>query len=157
MNLVLRVRAAVGSFLLAMPLAAASIQAAKPEEVGLSAERLGRIHETIQRHIDTHDISGAVTLVARKGRLAHFEAQGVMDLESKKPMTKDALFWIASMSKPMPGVAILMLVEEGKVRLPDPGSKFIPEFRGLKVAMMQERTGPLGAPAPTGDTATPSF
>jgi CubicO group peptidase (beta-lactamase class C family) len=157
MNLQLRVKAAVGSFLLAMPLAAASIQLAKPEEVGLSAERLGRIHETIQRHIDTHDISGAVTLVARKGRVAHFEAQGVLDLESKKPMPKDALFWIASMSKPITGVAILMLVEEGKVRLTDPVSKFIPEFRGLKVAMMQERTGPPAAPASAGDTAAPSF
>src|ERR1700692_3139917 len=120
MNLQLSVKAAVGSFLLAMPLAAASIQAAKPEEVGLSAERLGRIHKTIQRHIDTHDISGAVTLVARKGRLAHFEAQGVMDLESKKPMTKDALFWIASMSKPITGVAILIVVEGGKGRCAAP-------------------------------------
>src|SRR5579864_4910300 len=157
MNLQMKARAAVGSFLLAMPLAAASIQAAKPEEVGLSAERLGRIRQTIQRHIDAHDISGAVTLVARKGRLAHFEAQGEMDLESKQPMPKDALFWIASMSKPITGVAVLMLVEEGKVRLTDPVSKFIPEFRGLKVAMLQERIGPPGAPAPTGGTAAPSF
>src|SRR6266852_5633666 len=150
MNLQLRVKAAVVSFLLAMPLAAASIQLAKPEEVGLSAERLGRIHETIQRHIDTHDISGAVTLVARKGRVAHFEAQGLMDLESKQPMTKDALFWIASMSKPITGVAILMLVEEGKVRLTDPVSKFIPEFRGLKVAMLQEPAGPPAAGSASG-------
>src|ERR1700694_759256 len=145
MKLQLRAKAAVGSFLLAMPLAAASIQAAKPEEVGLSAERLGRIHETTQRHIDPHDISGAVTLVARKGRLAHFEAQGVMDLDTKKPMTKDALFWIASMSKPITGVAIMMLLEEGKVRLTDPVSKFIPEFKDTKVAM--EKPRPSGAAA----------
>jgi CubicO group peptidase (beta-lactamase class C family) len=130
---------------IAMPLAAASIQAAKPEEVGLSSERLQRIHQTVQRHIDEHDISGAVTLVARKGRIVHLEAHGAMDLESKKPMGKDGLFWIASMSKPITGVAILMLLEEGKVRLNDPVSKFIPEFRGMKVAMMQER--PAGAPA----------
>ena len=157
MNLRLKMKIALGSFLLSIPLAAASISAAKPEEVGLSAERLGRIHETIQRHIDTHDISGAVTLVARRGKVAHFEAQGVMDLESKKPMTKDALFWIASMSKPITGVAILMLMEEGKVRLNDPVSKFIPEFRGLKVAMMQERTVPPGSPALAPGTAAPSF
>jgi CubicO group peptidase (beta-lactamase class C family) len=149
MNLRLTVKAAVGSLLLAMPLAATSIQAAKPEDVGLSAERLGRIHETIQRHIDAHDISGAVTLVARKGRIAHFEAHGVMDLESKKPMPKDGLFWIASMSKPVTGVAILMLVEEGKVRLNDPVSRFIPEFRGRKVA--------VPAPAPTGSPSAPQF
>lgn len=133
---------------IAIPLAAASIQATKPEEVGLSSERLQRIHQTVQRHIDGHDISGAVTLVARKGRIAHFEAHGVLDLESKKPMVKDGLFWIASMSKPITGVAILMLLEEGKIRLNDPVSKFIPEFKGLKVAVMQER--PAGGPASPG-------
>ncbi len=62
------------------------------------------------------DISGAVTVVARKGRLAHLEAQGLMDVDTKKAMSKDTLFWIASMSKPITGVAILMLVEEGKIR-----------------------------------------
>jgi CubicO group peptidase (beta-lactamase class C family) len=124
-------------------LAAASIQTTKPEEVGLSSERLQRIHQTVQRHIDGHDITGAVTLVARQGRIAHFEAHGLMDLESKKAMAKDGLFWIASMSKPITGVAILMLLEEGRVRLNDPVSKFIPEFKGIKVAVMQER--PAGA------------
>jgi CubicO group peptidase (beta-lactamase class C family) len=133
--------------LAALPLTAASIQAGKPEEVGLSADRLQRIHEAVQRHIDAHDISGAVTVVARKGRIAHFEAHGFMDLDSKKPMSKDAMFWIASMSKPITGVAILMLMEEGKVRLSDPVSKFIPEFRGMKVAVIQERQGPAAAAA----------
>src|SRR6516225_1614403 len=94
--------------------AAASIPATKPEDLGFSSERLQRIHIAVQRHIDEHDISGAVTLVARKGRIAHFEAHGVADLESKKAMGKDGLFWIASMSKPVTGVAILMLMEEGK-------------------------------------------
>src|SRR6202045_4218767 len=134
-----------------LPLSAASIQGTRPEEVGLSSERLQRIHEAVQRHIDAHDIAGAVTLVARKGRIAHFETHGVMDLDSKKPMPKDGLFWIASMSKPITGVAIMMLLEEGKVRLTDPVSKFIPEYRGLKVAVMQERSGPpatAGSPAP---------
>src|SRR5690242_9299899 len=86
---------------LAVPLTAASIQTSKPEDVGFSSERLSRIREAVQRHIDSHDISGAVTLVARKGRVAHFEAQGLMDLDSKKPMAKDDLFWIASMTKPI--------------------------------------------------------
>jgi CubicO group peptidase (beta-lactamase class C family) len=134
-----------------LPLAAASIQGTKPEEVGLSQDRLKRIHETVQSHIDAHDISGAVTLVARKGRMAHLEAQGVLDLASNKPMPKDGLFWIASMSKPITGVAILMLMEEGKVRLNDPISKFIPEFRGMKVAVMEER--PAGAAAANPDAA----
>ncbi len=122
----------------ALPLSAAAIQTVNPEEIGLSSERLQRVHEAIGRHIDAYDISGAVTVVARKGRLAHLEAQGLMDIDTKKAMSKDTLFWIASMSKPITGVAILMLVEEGKIRLTDPVSKFIPEFRGMKVAVMQD-------------------
>jgi len=68
---------------IAMPLAGASVPSTKPEDVGLSSERLQRVHQTIQRHLDEHDISGAVTLVARRGRIVHLEAHGVMDLESK--------------------------------------------------------------------------
>jgi Beta-lactamase class C and other penicillin binding proteins len=128
--------------LIALPLTAATIQETKPEDVGLSRERLQRIHETIQRHIDAHQIAGAVTLVARRGRIAHLEAHGVMDLESKKPMAKDSVFRIFSMSKPITGAAILMLVEEGKVRLNDPVSKFIPEFKGMKVAVTQDHPEP---------------
>jgi CubicO group peptidase (beta-lactamase class C family) len=132
---------------MALPLAAASIQGTKPEEVGFSSDRLKRIHEVVQNHIASRDIAGAVTLVARKGRVAHFEADGMMDLASNKAMPKDALFWIASMSKPITGVAILMLMEEGKLRLTDPVSKFIPEFRGMKVAVIEERPAGFTAPA----------
>ena len=89
-------------------------------------------------------------MVARRGRIAQFAAYGLADLDSRKPLSKDSLFWIASMSKPITGVAILMLVEEGKVRLTDPISKFIPEFQGLKVAMLQERTGPPVAGSASG-------
>jgi len=125
--------------LAALSLSAATIQESKPESVGLSGERLQRIRETIQRHMDARQIAGAVTLVARKGHIAHLEAQGMMDLDSKKPMAKDSIFRIYSMSKPIAGVAILMLMEEGKLRLNDPVSKFIPEFKGMKVAVIQER------------------
>jgi CubicO group peptidase (beta-lactamase class C family) len=90
--------------LLVFPLGAASTKA-KPEDVGLSSERLTRIHAAIPRHIDAGDISGAVTLVGRKGRLAHLEAQGVMDVASKKPMSTDTIFHLASMTKPIAGVA----------------------------------------------------
>src|SRR5215471_11304712 len=76
-------------------------QASKPEDVGLSSERLKRIHDLIERRIETRDIAGAVTLVARKGRVAHLEAQGLMDIETNKAMTKDAIFRIASMTKPV--------------------------------------------------------
>jgi len=127
---------------LALPAARAAV---KPESVGLSEERLARIHEAMQRHIDARDISGAVTLVARRGQIAWFHSQGLMDIDGNKPMQKDATFRVFSMSKPVTGVAILMLLEEGKVRLTDPVSKFLPEFKGSKVAVMQDR--PAGAPA----------
>jgi len=128
--------------LAALPLVGATI---KPESVGFSEERLTRIHDAMQRHIDTHDISGAVTLVARNGQIAWFHAQGLMDIESNKAMQKDAMFRVFSMSKPICGAAILMLLEEGKVRLNDPVSKFIPEYKGMKVAVLEDR--PAGTPA----------
>ena len=90
--------------LVALPWAA-ELVTTKPEEVGLSTERLARINAMMQKHIAAGDISGGVTLVARKGRIAHLEAHGVMDTESKKPMSRDAVFRIASMTKPVAGVA----------------------------------------------------
>jgi CubicO group peptidase (beta-lactamase class C family) len=130
--------------LMTLPLAAGTVPVGKPEEVGLSSERLKRIGEAVQRHMDAGNVSGAVTLVARKGRIAHFEARGMMDLESKKPMPKDGLFRLASMSKPITGVAIMMLVEEGKIRLNDPVSRFIPEFKALdKVAVAKPGAKPF--------------
>jgi CubicO group peptidase (beta-lactamase class C family) len=140
---------------LALPLLA-GIPESKPEQVGLSSERLERIHETVQRHIDEHNISGAVTLVTRKGHIAHFQAHGLMDVEARKPMAKNSVFRIWSMSKPVAGTAILMLIEEGKVRLNDPVSKFIPEFKGMKVAMAQERPAGLAANAPPPFTTVPA-
>src|SRR5579862_7928397 len=135
-------------FAAALPALAASIQTAKPEQTGFSSERLGRIHDMVQRHIDAHDISGAVTLVARNGKVAHFEAHGLADIEARKPMSKDSLFWIMSMTKPVVGTSVLMLMEEGKLRLTDPVSKFIPEFKSMKVAVIQERPAGSRAPAP---------
>ena len=131
--------------LASLPLAAATV---KPESVGLSEERLSRIHDAMQRHIDAHDISGAVTLVARKGQIAWLHAQGVMDIQASKPMDKDAIFRVYSMSKPITGAAILMLLEEGKVRLNDPVSKFIPEFKGSKVAVVEDHPGNAASGAP---------
>ena len=122
-------------FLLAVATAGAQVPAGAPDDVGMSAERLDRIGEMIQRAIDAKQISGAVTVVARRGRVAHFEARGLMDIEANAPMRKDAIFPIASMTKPVTGVAILMLVEEGKIRLADPVSRFVPEFKEPKVAM----------------------
>ena len=127
--------------LLAAPLNAGDVPPGKPEEAGTSADRLHRIHEAIQRHIDAGEISGAVTLVARRGRIVHFEAHGLMDIESKRPMEKDAIFRIASMSKPITGVAVMMMLEEGKLRLNDPVSKFLPAFANPKVAVPKGNAG----------------
>ncbi len=125
-----------GAVLLILPLKAGSMLTAKPEDVGLSTERLQRVTEVVQRYIDGKNVAGAVTLVARRGKIAHFEAQGLAEIEANKPMAKDSIFRLASMSKPITGVAIMMLVEEGKVRLSDPVSRFIPEFKNLdKVAV----------------------
>jgi len=108
---------------------------AVPEEVGMSTERLTRIADAVNRAIEVEAITGAVTLVVRKGKVAHFEAHGMMDLDSMRKMETDTIFQIASMTKPIAGVAFLMLLEEGKVRLADPVKRFIPEFEGSQVAV----------------------
>lgn len=130
--------ASAGSEATAQTSAKTDLPTAKPESVGISTERLKRIGETVKRFMDAHRISGAVTLVARKGRIVHFETQGVMDIETKKPMQKDTMFAMASTTKPVTGVAVLMLIEEGKIQLTDPVSKFIPEFKNMKVAVQKE-------------------
>jgi CubicO group peptidase (beta-lactamase class C family) len=121
---------------------AAELPASKPEEVGISSERLKRVGEMVRRHMEAGNIAGAVTLVARRGKVAHFEAEGFVDLESKKPMTTDAIFRLASMSKPITAVATLMLIEEGKLRLNDPLSRFIPEFKNIKVGVPNSADAP---------------
>jgi len=114
--------------------------APKAEDVGMSAERLQRIHETVAKHIEAKDVAGAVTLVARRGKIVQFEAQGLADVDSKKPMAKDSIFRLASMSKPITAVAVMMMIEEGKVRLTDRVSAFIPEFKTMKVAVAKGTT-----------------
>lgn len=118
-----------------LALAAASLPTVSPQEAGLSAERLKRIDEMLQRRIDAGEMAGAVAIVGRHGKVAHQVALGVMDLESKQPMTPATIFRIASMTKPVVGMAIMMMVEEGKVRLNDPVSRYISEFKEMKVAV----------------------
>jgi CubicO group peptidase (beta-lactamase class C family) len=132
---------------LVLSLGAASIPSGKPEDVGLSGERLQRITTTMRDHIAAGDVAGVVTLVARRGRIAHFEAHGSAQIEPARPMAKDAIFRLASMSKPITGVAVLMLLEEGKLRLSDPVWRYIPEFRNAKVAVAR----PAGRGAGAGD------
>jgi CubicO group peptidase (beta-lactamase class C family) len=121
---------------------AGAVPAGTPEEVGLSSERLERVTEVVRKHIDVGDVAGAVTLVARRGRIAHFEAQGFADIESRTPMRTDNIFRLASMSKPITVVAMMMLVEEGAVRLSDPVAQFIPEFAALDKVAVPKPSGP---------------
>ena len=111
----------------------ATAQVASPESLGLSSDRLTRIEALMQRHIDANRFTGAVTLVARDNQIVWLQAQGVMDLDSGRPMQTDGVFRIMSMTKPVVAFAILLMVEEGKVRLTDPASRFIPELANLPV------------------------
>jgi CubicO group peptidase (beta-lactamase class C family) len=120
----------------------------KPEEVGMSTERLQRIHEAVARHVEAKDVAGAVALVARRGKIVHFEAQGMADIDGRKLMMKDSIFRLASMSKPITAVAVMMMLEEGKIRLTDRVSAFIPGFKDMKVAVAKGTTDkPVQVPA----------
>ena len=114
---------------------AADLPTGDPERLGFSSERLARIKPVIQREIDKGQYPGAVMLVARKGRIVYFESVGQLDPAGGKPMTKDAIFRLYSMTKPYTSVAIMMLVEEGKLRVTDPVSRYIPAFANMQVSV----------------------
>lgn len=134
-------RATVGSVLLAMALtlhsggvlAAERLSVAKPESVGMSSERLQRIDDYFQRFVDEQQIAGAVSLVARHGKIVHLSAVGWSNREQNIPMTTDSIFYLASMTKPIVSTALMMLFEEGRFRLDDPISDWIPEYADHKV------------------------
>src|SRR3989440_10786649 len=123
---------------------AQTLSSVKPEQVGLSSEQLGRLVTTLRSDSEKGQIPGAVLLVARQGKLALFESVGILDPGTKAPMTKDAIFRIYSMSKPITSVAIMMLVEEGKLALGDPVAKYLPQFAEVKVGV--EKPGADGKP-----------
>lgn len=126
-------------------LTAASLPMAAPESVGLSKERLHRVHELVERHMKAGEITGAVMLVARKGQVAYVDVAGTMDKDGRRPMRRDSVFRLASMTKPVVGVAVMMMLEEGRLRLDDAVSKYIPEFKGQRVAVL-EQAGAAGTP-----------
>src|SRR5258706_7906134 len=106
----------------------------RPEAVGLSSSRLETMDRFLkERYIDTGKLPGAMTLVARKGEVAHLGIQGFADVERKKPLAEDTLFRIYSMTKPITSVAFMMLVEQGLVALDDPVHRVIPEWKNLGV------------------------
>ena len=112
---------------------AQGLPTAKPEEVGLSSERLSRIDRVMMEYISQNKVAGVVVLVARLGKVAYLKSFGMMDIEADKEMINDTIFRIASMTKPVTSTAIMMLYEEGNFLLNDPVSKYIPEFKNPKV------------------------
>src|SRR3954453_16992754 len=128
MRLFLVVFTFVASLVSAQPLPKAT-----PESLGMSTERLARMHAGMQALVDTHQAGGIVALVARDGKMVDVQAFGFQDVDAKTPMKTDSIFRIASMTKPIPSVAVMMLFEEGRLALTDPVSKFIPAFRDMKV------------------------
>jgi CubicO group peptidase (beta-lactamase class C family) len=117
------------------PAAAAELERAKPEQVGLSSERLERLTQTLRADVEGGRIPGAVILVARRHRIAYVQAIGFRDKAAGAPMTPDALFRIASMTKPLVTVAALSLYEEGRLFLSDPVSKYIPALKNRTVGL----------------------
>jgi len=107
--------------------------AAGPESVGMSSERLAELRSSLQKLVDDGRFAGFVTVVARRGQIVSFDAIGYADAEARTPMQEDSIFRIASMTKPVTGVAMMTLYEEGKWQLDDPVAKYIPEFANLQV------------------------
>jgi CubicO group peptidase (beta-lactamase class C family) len=146
MSIFIRASAALlGALLVATAAVAGSVPRGTPEDVGLSTERLQRLDTIMQKHIDAGDIAGVVTLVARRGQLVHLNAQGYADVAKRTPMRTDNIFGLASMSKPITTVAIMMLVESGDIRLSDPVSRFIPEFAAPAMVAVPKPNGTDGA------------
>jgi len=127
------------------PLAAAELPLVTPEEVGFSSDRLGEITAFTRRDVDDGKLVGAVTMVARHGKVVHFEAVGNYGLDNDRPMDKDALFRIYSMTKPITTVAMMMLYEEGKFQLGDAVARHLPEFEHQKITRDGELVSP-GSP-----------
>ena len=116
----------------------ADVKLIKAEKVGMSTERLERIGPAMGRLIAAKKIPGTVTLVARRGKVVHFEAQGSRDLARQLPMQKDTIFRLYSQSKPVTGAAVMMLFEEGRFLLSDPVAKYLPEFADMQVYLDTE-------------------
>jgi CubicO group peptidase (beta-lactamase class C family) len=117
--------------------AADPLPSARPESVGLSPERLGRIAQVLRADIERGRLPGAVVAIARKGKLAYYESFGYLDKQAGTPMTKDAIFAIASMTKPMVGVGIMQLVEDTRIQMSDPASRWFPALGKLSVGVLK--------------------
>ena len=125
-------------FLFSFSISAQELESASPEEVGVSSDRINRLTNVMQEYVDQNKMSGAVALVARKNKIIYYNAVGKSDLENDRMMNKDAIFRIASQTKAIVSVGIMILQEEGKLLISDPLSKFIPEFKESTVAVSSD-------------------
>ena len=137
----LRSLAAIIVLLTTIPAALAQSPVMRPKEAGFTTEGLARIDAYLKNEIKTNKIAGAIIMIQRKGEAAYFNSFGVRDPGTKEPMTPDTIFRIYSMSKPITTVAAMMLVEEGKLLLDEPVSKYIPSFANLKVGVETKGEG----------------
>jgi len=123
------------------------LPSADPGTLGFSPERLGRIATAVQKDVDDKRIAGAVSMVVRHGKVAWFDARGMADREAGRPMQRDAIFRICSMSKPITSAAVMMLYEEGRFLLEEPVSKYLPEFKNPRVLVTPTSGEPYSIPA----------
>jgi CubicO group peptidase (beta-lactamase class C family) len=129
---------------------AASLTRTEPSTVGLSTDRLARITAAMESDVAAGRIAGAVSLVARNGQVAYFEARGKADRERGVAMRPDTIFRIYSMSKPITSAALMMLYEEGRFRLSDPVAKYLPEFENVRV-LVDKKAGERGGSSGVGN------
>jgi CubicO group peptidase (beta-lactamase class C family) len=134
--------AVVAALLNARAAGAQDLSRAKPEDLGFSSERLERITKIFREDAARGNAPGFVLLIARHGKLGYFEATGVLNPETKAPMTGDAIFRIYSMTKPITQVAAMLLYEEGRITLDEPIAKYLPQFKDMKVGI--EKADPAG-------------
>lgn len=130
------------------PQPSVALEPASPESAGMDSNRLSRIKDAMQAYVDDGLLAGVVTMAARDNKLVHSEAVGFRDLEAQAPMTTDAIFRIYSMSKPVTGVALMILYEEGKFRLSDPVEMYIPQMKDLQVYAGLDADGNIIAEEP---------
>ncbi|MFP6764362.1 MAG: serine hydrolase domain-containing protein, partial [Planctomycetaceae bacterium] len=124
-------------------LQAAEIPGAAPETVGMSSQKLDRVNDVFNLFVKQKRLAGGIVMIARKGRIVHFESYGFADLASQRPMGKDAILRFYSMSKAITSAAAMILVDEGKLDLQVPVSTYIPEMNRLKVATKNQVTVPI--------------
>lgn len=129
-----------GTAVALVPVQAQVLPQAAPEQLGLSKERLDRIRPAMEKMVSDNQLSGAIGLIARRGKIGYFETYGMADKENHKPMRPDSIFRIYSMTKAVTGVAVMMLFEQGKFSLQEPISKYLPEFAHPKVVV--DKTDP---------------